>query len=96
MSKVTSKLQITIPKAIAVRLGIQPGDEMEWFEAGQALRLTLAGSPASTGASTEQRLQWFDLATLRQQEREASPKRVAADQDRGWTRGELYDRGRVG
>ncbi len=92
----TSKLQITIPKAIATRLGIRPGDELEWFEAGQALRLELTGRPNAEGVSTEQRLQWFDQATLRQQEREASPKRVAVDQDRGWSRGELYDRGRVG
>jgi AbrB family looped-hinge helix DNA binding protein len=30
MSKVTSKLQITIPKALAERYGIHPGDEIDF------------------------------------------------------------------
>ena len=30
MSKVTSKLQVTLPKAIAQAHGIRPGDEIEW------------------------------------------------------------------
>ena len=34
MSKVTSKLQVTLPKTIADRYGIQPGDEIEWSAAG--------------------------------------------------------------
>jgi AbrB family looped-hinge helix DNA binding protein len=29
MGKVTSKLQVTVPKAIAQRYGIRPGDEIE-------------------------------------------------------------------
>jgi AbrB family looped-hinge helix DNA binding protein len=32
MSKVTSKLQVTIPKAIAVKYGIRPGDQVVWEE----------------------------------------------------------------
>jgi AbrB family looped-hinge helix DNA binding protein len=32
MSKVTSKLQVTIPKAIAVKYGIRPGDDVRWEE----------------------------------------------------------------
>jgi bifunctional DNA-binding transcriptional regulator/antitoxin component of YhaV-PrlF toxin-antitoxin module len=38
MPKVTSKLQLTLPKAIAVRCGIRPGDELGWTPAGNALR----------------------------------------------------------
>ena len=30
MAKVTSKLQVTIPKAIAEQYGIKPGDEIEF------------------------------------------------------------------
>lgn len=30
MSRVTSKLQVTIPKALAGRYGIRPGDEVHW------------------------------------------------------------------
>jgi AbrB family looped-hinge helix DNA binding protein len=32
MSKVTSKLQVTIPKAVAGKYGIRPGDEVVWEE----------------------------------------------------------------
>jgi len=32
MSKVTSKLQVTIPKAVAVKYGIRPGDQVRWEE----------------------------------------------------------------
>ncbi|MEK7258043.1 MAG: SUMF1/EgtB/PvdO family nonheme iron enzyme, partial [Bacteroidota bacterium] len=30
MAKVTSKLQVTVPKIIADQYGIRPGDEIEW------------------------------------------------------------------
>jgi AbrB family looped-hinge helix DNA binding protein len=36
MPKVTSKLQLTVPKAIAEQYGIRPGDELEWIPAGPA------------------------------------------------------------
>ena len=34
MSRVTSKLQVTIPKEIARRYGIEPGTDVEWLPAG--------------------------------------------------------------
>ena len=34
MAKVTSKLQVTVPKALAERHGIAPGDEIDWQSAG--------------------------------------------------------------
>ena len=36
---VTSKLQLTVPKAIADQYGIRPGDELQWIAAGEALSL---------------------------------------------------------
>jgi AbrB family looped-hinge helix DNA binding protein len=39
MSRVTSKLQVTVPKAIAERYGIRPGDEIDWVPAGDAIRV---------------------------------------------------------
>ena len=39
MSKVTSKLQVTLPKAIAQAHGIRPGDEIEWASAGETIRV---------------------------------------------------------
>ena len=41
MAKVTSKLQVTVPKAIADRFGIRPGDDIEWRAEGNAIRVLL-------------------------------------------------------
>ena len=81
----TSKLQVTLPKALAQKYGIEPGSEIEFEPAGSvilirprqdALRLTV-----------EQRLALFDAATERIEKR----KRQRRVKDRGWTREELYD-----
>jgi AbrB family looped-hinge helix DNA binding protein len=39
MSKVTSKLQVTVPKSIADRFNIKPGDNIEWEAAGEIIRV---------------------------------------------------------
>lgn len=39
MSKVTSKLQVTLPKVLAEQLGIKPGDEIDWEIAGDVMRV---------------------------------------------------------
>jgi AbrB family looped-hinge helix DNA binding protein len=95
MAKVTSKRQVTIPKAIADRYRIREGDEVEFVPAGDAIRVLpprAAVAPRSVGA----RLALFDAATARQQARERSRRgdRPTAG-DRGWTREDLYDRGRA-
>jgi AbrB family looped-hinge helix DNA binding protein len=98
MSKVTSKLQITIPKAVAELYGIRPGDDLEWVPAGESVRLVPAGRTRAA-ASIEERLALFDQATERQRSREResaadSPAPVSNTAQRGWTREDLYDRGR--
>jgi AbrB family looped-hinge helix DNA binding protein len=96
MSKVTSKLQVTLPKALADQFDIRPGDEIDWEPAGDAIRVVPAGVvPADV--DREQRLRVFDAATRRQAERQAGarPRRKAGG-DRGWTREELYRRGGAG
>jgi len=96
MSKVTSKLQVTLPKALADRFGIRPGDEIEWEAAGEVIRVLPPGA-APAALDREQQLQVFDAATRRQAERQAgSRRRRTADGNRGWTREELYERGSVG
>lgn len=89
MSKITSRYRVTIPKALAERLGIRPGDEVEWEVAGDEFRVRPAR--AKKPLSVEERLKRFDEAT----------KRIAAYQkgrrlkgSRDWTREDLYyDRG---
>ena len=65
MSKVTTKLQLTVPKAIADQYGIRPGDELEWVPAGETIRVVLIGRtrrPAKQ-LSVEERLALFDQVT---------------------------------
>jgi AbrB family looped-hinge helix DNA binding protein len=97
MSKVTSKLQLTLPKAIADRYGIRPGDTVEWFPAGEVIRVVPSSRPAQPRLrSVEERLKLFDHATERQRRREAAwPRRKPGrrDVDRGWKREDLYTRG---
>ena len=94
MSKVTSKFQVTVPKALAERYGISPGDDIQFEEAGEVIRVVPAAArePAK-GLDTDARLRLFDEATARQQARETG-RRLRAASSRGWTREELYERGR--
>jgi AbrB family looped-hinge helix DNA binding protein len=92
MAKVTSKLQVTVPKALAERYGIDPGDEIEWEAAGDVIRvLPPRKEPARNAAA---RLRLFDQATARQKAREKGSS-LRRPRRRGWTREELYGRGRA-
>jgi len=42
MAKVTTKLQLTLPKRLAERCGISPGDEVEFAAAGDIIHLIAA------------------------------------------------------
>ena len=86
--RITSKGQVTIPKAVATRYGIHPGDEIQWEPAGDVIRVVPPGVQPSP-LDTPRRLALFDAETARQKKRERRPAN-----DRGWTREELYERGR--
>lgn len=94
MAKVTSKLQVTVPKRIADRYGIQPGDEIDWLEGGEAIRVVPARAEAED-LTIERRLELFDAATKRQRERQRGKPAEASSEGRGWTRDDLYERGRA-
>jgi AbrB family looped-hinge helix DNA binding protein len=92
MARVTSKLQVTIPKAVADRYGIRPGDEIEWVPAGEGIRVMPAARPSERDG-IEWRLELFDRASERQRARDAG--RAAEEPgERGWSRAELYERAR--
>jgi AbrB family looped-hinge helix DNA binding protein len=102
MAKVTSKLQLTVPKAIADQYGIKPGDELEWIPAGESIRIELVRGKANAGRelSTEERLALFDAGTkrldaLQAEELQKNQGNRVTRETRGWTREELYndDRG---
>jgi bifunctional DNA-binding transcriptional regulator/antitoxin component of YhaV-PrlF toxin-antitoxin module len=98
---VTSKLQLTVPKVIADKYGIRPGDELEWTPAGEGIRIELARGRRKSAMrlNATERLALFDGATKRMRDREKSilggrPKPSSEKSGRGWTREELYeDRG---
>lgn len=89
MAKVTSKLQITIPKAIAERHRIRPGDSIRWVSAGDVIRIE--PMERRKPLSLKERVALFDEATRRVRRRRWKGE---SPNDRGWTREELYERGR--
>ncbi len=103
MPKVTSKLQLTVPKRIADQYGIRPGDELEWIPAGDSIRVELVRKAKDGhGLTAEERLALFDANTkwldeLQAEElKEAKAKGTHTTREtRGWMREELYndDRG---
>jgi AbrB family looped-hinge helix DNA binding protein len=87
LAKITSKGQITIPKEVRERLGVKPGDSLEFAFEGERLEVrpkkrrsilefrgVLAGR--STGLSWEEER---DLAWRRATERLWTPERDRAD-----------------
>ncbi|NLT71991.1 MAG: AbrB/MazE/SpoVT family DNA-binding domain-containing protein [Verrucomicrobiaceae bacterium] len=97
MSKVTSKLQVTIPKSVAKIHGIVPGSEIVFESAGDSIRVrqvredTVAYGGEST--ETEFRLKLFEEATARQEKRRpVQLEHFGASEPRGWTRDDLYRR----
>jgi AbrB family looped-hinge helix DNA binding protein len=92
VSKVTSKLQVTLPKALADRYSIKPGDEIEWEAAADTIRVIPPGQVPRL--DVEQQLALFDQSTERQRRRErGQAPRKPATKTRGWTRDDLYDHG---
>jgi AbrB family looped-hinge helix DNA binding protein len=92
MSKVTGKFQVTLPKRLVMAYGIKVGDEVEFSAAGDRIVLRPSGRKPADRA---RRLREFDRATERQRSRERTQPLEAAS-ERGWTREELYSRGRSG
>jgi bifunctional DNA-binding transcriptional regulator/antitoxin component of YhaV-PrlF toxin-antitoxin module len=101
MPKVTSKLQLTVPKAIADQYGIRPGDELQWIPAGESIRVELVRRRAKSGLelTAEERLALFDESTkrldkLQAKELKENQGRRITRENRGWTREDLYDEDR--
>ncbi|MFQ5527589.1 MAG: AbrB/MazE/SpoVT family DNA-binding domain-containing protein [Thermoanaerobaculia bacterium] len=91
MAKVTSKLQVTIPKAIADQYGIKPGDEIAFKPAGPQIRVVPPRSRRKR-LSRAELLRLFDAEEARIQERW---KDLVVNQPvggRDWTREDLYER----
>lgn len=99
MSKVTSKLQLTVPKAIADQYSIRPGDELQWTPAGESIRIELGRgqSSAEQRLTVDEKLELFDQGSERLEKIQREPlkrsRRESRSKSRGWTREDLYNRG---
>ncbi|MCH7690988.1 MAG: AbrB/MazE/SpoVT family DNA-binding domain-containing protein [candidate division Zixibacteria bacterium] len=93
MAKVTSKLQVTLPKALADKLGIHPGDEILWQDAKDCIRIV--PKRGQKPLDMKARLALFDQSTVRQIALQAQKKHARSNPlvaKRGWTREDLYER----
>jgi AbrB family looped-hinge helix DNA binding protein len=95
MSKVTGKFQITLPKRVVEAHGIKVGDDLEVVSEETRIALLPANRQKVEMGEPAERLDYFDRATERQKKREQS-RSVTSGQSRGWSREELYSRGRSG
>lgn len=96
MAKVTSKLQVTIPKPIAQRFGITPGVQIELVPEGDTLRVATprAGRMPLRDPEARRRLFHDIIERQRARGREQPQAGRAPGESRGWTRDDLYgDRG---
>ena len=94
MVRVPSKLQATSPKALAAQLGVRPGDDVDWTISGNSLHVTPSKDRRQV-LDLETRLRLFHQATDRQCRRRREATVALADGDRGWSRKDLYERGRT-
>ncbi len=92
MAKVTSKYQVTVPRAIAQQYSISPGDEIDWVAAGDVIRVVPSARQV-TRDDRNSKLRLFDQATERHRKRPAVPGTNQAHA-RSWKREDLYERGR--
>jgi AbrB family looped-hinge helix DNA binding protein len=97
MAKVTSKLQLTIPKLVAERYGIRPGDEVELAPSGSVIRM-VPPSRRREDLTIAEKVKLFRQLLERHRNRRRSESKARrakaeAEAERGWKREDLYTRG---
>ena len=92
-AKVTGKFQITLPKALVDQCGIRVGDELVLRPIGRSIQIDRRTTRDASHLRGD-RLAHFDRATTRQRARERT-RSLVQTRSRGWTREELYVRGRA-
>jgi AbrB family looped-hinge helix DNA binding protein len=93
VAKVTGKFQITLPKALADQCRIRVGDELELRPVGRSIQIDKRTTHDASQLRRD-RLAHFDRATARQRTRQRI-SRLTPTRSRGWTRDDLYVRGRT-
>jgi len=92
MSKVTSKLQVTIPKGIADQYGIRPGDEVRW-EIREPGPMMVPGTVSRPRLTPEERVALFRSEMARLEEIQGKRKWPRL-RKRDWTREGIYEEAR--
>jgi AbrB family looped-hinge helix DNA binding protein len=92
MAKVTSKYQVTLPKSIADKFDIHPGDDIDWIAAGEIIHV-IPPRKRVVVEDLDSRLRLFDQATKRL-DRLRLTRQANRPRSRGWKREDLYTRGR--
>lgn len=100
MAKIKKEGHLPVPKALAEQFGIHPGESIRFEKVGNGILLS-TDAPLDSSV-IEKRLESFDRATRRMEvkpvptvKRKPRSKSIHPD-DRGWSREELYLRGRIG
>ena len=91
MAKVTSKLQLTLPKAVADAHSVRPGSEIQFESAVDCIRLVIGkGRP---GLPKDEKIRLLGESRERQKVRNARWQSVKTPHNRGWNREEIYEDG---
>jgi AbrB family looped-hinge helix DNA binding protein len=97
MAKVTSKLQLTIPKALADEYRIRPGDEVELAPSAGFIRMTPPLRRREDLTAAQRSKLFRDLLERFRNRRRAELRerraRAKVEAERGWSREDLYRRG---
>ena len=97
MAKVTSKLQLTIPKVVADQYGIRPGDNVELSPSGGFIRM-VPPLRRHEEVTTQEKVRLFKQLlerhrSGRKNQSKAHRAKAQAEAGRGWKREDLYTRG---
>jgi len=89
--RITSKGQVTIPKHIREKLGVQPGDEIGFPEAGQAVILEREETPALVSKGERQLADALKLIARLRREGKIEPLGMSVDEYMDLIRGYSED-----
>ena len=89
--RITSKGQVTIPKHIREKLGVQPGDEIGFREEGQAVILEREETPALVSKGERQLADALKLIARLRREGKIEPLGMSVDEYMDLIRGYSED-----
>ena len=74
MSKVTPNLEVAIPRRLAAKYGIHPGDAVRFRRSRGRLRIEFGSEDPVSFLSPRERMRYFEAALAREQRRVARPR----------------------